>query len=146
MACVVSSVCGRRYSGKMKRHINAMVVVVDTEVRDKIEQFSPVSQFLNSQLCLLLGRIDDRVCVRSVMYVCVYVFLVHVTQLCTRLNLQTNVCFCMCFECICLQMCERYIEEVVTLWRFPCQKCPDGNPVSHSQPLIHLYLLSFLPS
>ena len=55
-----------------------MVGVVDIEVRDQIEQFSPVSQFLNSQLRLLLdGSMISCVCMYNSMR--------------ARLNLQTRM-------------------------------------------------------
>ena len=137
----VSEFCGGRCSGKMKRHINAMVVVVDTEVRDQIEQFSPVSQFLNSQLSLLLdGSMIWCVCSA---YFRVYVFYSATKCICVKSKAYNMYVFACVHRTE--QMCERYKDVVLTLWRFSCQKCPIGNVMSPSRPYSpRLFLPSFL--
>ena len=140
MACV-SSVCGRRYSGEMKRHIKAY----GSSGRYRSERLdlavSPVSQFLNSQLSLLLdGSMIWCVCSA---YFRVYVFYSATKCICVKSKAYNMYVFACVHRTE--QMCERYKDVVLTLWRFSCQKCPIGNVMSPSRPYSpRLFLPSFL--
>ena len=112
------------------------------------------------------GRIDECACMRAS---CAYLFVLYsMTRLCwcidvrSRLNLQTHVCFShSCAhndddgdddEIEYLFVDVRKIQkEVVTLWQFPCQYCPNDNNYDGTMCCVSLSTLftstfpSFLP-